>query len=411
MKKKRLLFLLIAALLAASCGHRIPPAKDPDLPVLHPYAQATPDEPVEIPDPEFFNLLLYQDADRNGDGIITCLEASLLSSLGSLPGIYDVSSIEGIRYFTGLTSVWMTGCDISDISELEELPLLHSVALSGNRIPCSVQSGIDPQTQRVIEALQQKGVVFLDDVQEQCTVPGGDAAQAPHSYKILVAAAPEVDMLTQDGKAIRGSLTQDDLALVEPIARNFEQLAEKLLNYTVDIQLEFTVLQQPLTGTARSIKVDLHSGGDSSIRPSDVPELRDRLAQYDMISIFVPFDKEFHRSDGIGGFDPEHELGFSTLYWDSAMAQFQHNRSTDYNWAHRQLTKGFPADCVYYMLHEFVHAVEGHARFLGMPSQDYHSALAAGRPEQRLQITADYLNGRSNGIDDRIWSTPPRLHR
>ena len=233
MKKKRLLCLLFAALLAASCGHRIPPAKDPDLPVIHPYAQATPSKPVHIPDPEFFNLLLYRGADRNGDGVITCLEASRLTSLGSMPGIYDVSSIEGIRYFTGLTSFWMTGCDISDISELEELPLLHGVALSGNRIPCSVQSGIDPETQRVIEALRQKGVVFYDDVQEQCTVPGGDAVQAPHSYKILVAAAPEVDMLTQDGKAIRGSLTPDDLALVEPLARNFEQLAELFDDYVV----------------------------------------------------------------------------------------------------------------------------------------------------------------------------------
>ena len=98
--------------------------------VENPYKVIENDE-TGIPDENLYKFALKQ-CDSNQDGVLTVGEAKAAQVLffTSLP----LKNLQGIQYFTGMTTLGLYDCQISDISLLTELHNLRELGLYDNKI-------------------------------------------------------------------------------------------------------------------------------------------------------------------------------------------------------------------------------------------------------------------------------------
>jgi Leucine-rich repeat (LRR) protein len=96
---------------------------------------------INIPDANFKKYLTDNGFDKNGDGIISQEEAAKAKSILITTNM-SIASIEGIQYFTNLTTLWctnnqLTQVDLSKNTKLEDLDLLSNKLTSIDVSACT----------------------------------------------------------------------------------------------------------------------------------------------------------------------------------------------------------------------------------------------------------------------------------
>ena len=99
-----------------------------------------PEDPVDIPKGEFYDLLVELGVDVNGDGSISYAEAENVSAL-FIQG-YTLPDLKGIESLVNLESLWCMDCQLTGSLDLSKNSLLKDLDCSSNNLQYVDVSGL-----------------------------------------------------------------------------------------------------------------------------------------------------------------------------------------------------------------------------------------------------------------------------